>query len=47
MRGGYHLWEINKDRIAILFDQKIEFVKITVDQAMLCKANNQIHQVRI
>jgi hypothetical protein len=40
MRCGGHLGEINDSDVLIIIYQQVEFVKITVDKAMLCQPDN-------
>jgi hypothetical protein len=40
MRCGGHLGEIDDSDVLIIIYQQVEFVKITVDKAMLCQPDD-------
>ena len=40
VRGGGHLREIDDGDVLVIIDEKVEFVEVTVDEAMLCQSDD-------
>ena len=44
MRCGHHLWKINYCDLFIFVDHEIELVKITMNETMPCKLDDELHE---
>lgn len=45
MASGYHLREVDDNRLALIRDHDVELVEVSVDHSVAAQAHDQIHQV--
>lgn len=40
-----HLWKVDDNRLAIIFDHYVKFIKISMNNTMIRQSDNQIHEL--
>jgi hypothetical protein len=45
--NSFYLWEIDYDWLAIVGDHDVEFVEVAVNDSVIGKLQDQIHQLRV